>query len=498
MTETVLVVGAGPTGLALAVCLAMRGVGVRVIDGAQGPSSTSRALGLQPRGAEVLERIGALGELPQRSKAMLTINYLDGQRLRLQLPVGRAAVGLEKQALLVSQAEVEGELRRRFAELGGKVEWSTRLVGCEQTTELVSATVQLADGTTERLDADWLVGCDGAHSVVRKLAGIGFPGRKLVERLLMVDVEADWPYDANGSTTWMSAGSMLSVTAMPDNVWRVFSEPPPGLPEVLSEAEITSRVLEEFSRRSGTSLDTVGSVRWASEFRLHRRLADTYRRGRIFLAGDAAHIQSPSGGQGQNTGLGDAENLGWKLALVANGRADACLLDTYEAERRPLTKRVLAATSSAIDIMLPTTCWGRFLRDHVVMPILRLRVVQRRLWLAASQLTVSYRGGPLAASSTPWSRRPRPGDRVPDLPCRRIDGTETTLHAAIGGSWVVLAKDPTPYVDALGPDLVRGFTPVGTTQPDVLLIRPDGHLAWRGRGGPEMLSTWLNQVLWPA
>lgn len=492
MNQTVMVVGAGPTGLALAVCLALRGAGVRVVDAAEGPALTSRALGLQPRGAEVLERIGALGDLPQRSQEMLTINYLEGQRTVLQLQVGRAAADLPKQALLLSQAEVEGALRRRLAELGGKVEWSTRLVGVEQTPDRVTARVQLADGTEEQLAADWLVGCDGAHSAVRKLVGIGFPGRKLIERLLMVDVQADWPYDPNGSTTWMSAGSMLSLTAMPGNVWRVFSEPPPGLPEGLSEAEITERVLGEFSRRSGTSLDTVGEVRWASEFRLHRRLADTYRRGRVFLAGDAAHIQSPSGGQGQNTGLGDAENLGWKLAMVATGQADARLLDTYEAERRPLAKKVLAATSSAVDIMLPSSRWKRLLRDRVVMPILRLRIVQRQLWLAASQLNVSYRR---VAS---WGRRPRPGDRVPDIRCRRADGSESTLHASIDGRWVVLATEPAAYVEAIGPDLVHGLTPVGTARADVLLIRPDGHLAWRGRGTPEMLSAWLNQVLWPA
>ncbi|MGV9777611.1 FAD-dependent monooxygenase, partial [Streptosporangium sp. NPDC003464] len=355
MTDTVLIAGAGPTGLALAIHLALHDIPVRVIDAAAGPATTSRALGLQPRGVEVLERIGALGDLPERSQSSLNMSYNEGSRTVLRFHVGQAVADQPKQTLLISQADVEGTLRQRLGELGGGIEWGTRLVGAQQDGKSVTVTVQTADGTTQRIETDWLIGCDGAHSMVRKLAGIAFPGRKLIERLLMVDVRAQWPYDKNGSTTWMDAGNMLSVTALPDDIWRVFSEPPADLPDQLTESEITDRVLDEFSRRSGVSLDTVTEIRWASEFRIHRRLADAYRRGRILLAGDAAHIQSPSGGQGQNTGLGDAENLAWKLVLVARGSADQRLLDTYEGERRPLARNVLRATSTAVNIMLPDT-----------------------------------------------------------------------------------------------------------------------------------------------
>jgi 4,5-epoxidase len=480
----------------------MNDVPVRVIDAADGPATTSRALGLQPRGAEVLERIGALADLPQRSRSLLNMYYNEGPRTVLRLQVGRAAATMPKQALLISQSEVEGALRDRFAEFDGKVEWSARLVAATQTAEGVTATVQLAHGAEQHLAAGWLVGCDGAHSAVRKIAGIGFPGRKLVERLLMVDVHAEWPCDPNGSTTWMDTGNMLSVTALPDDVWRVFFEPPPGLPEHLPESEIVDRVIGEFARRSGTDPGTVTDVRWASEFRIHRRLAETYRRGRMLLAGDAAHIQSPSGGQGQNTGLGDAENLGWKLVLVAKGQADQGLLDTYEAERRPLARSVLAATSTATDIMLPHTPWKRLVRDWLVMPAIRLPAVQRRLWRAASQLDITYRGGPLATASGRWTTGPRPGDRVPDVTCQRVDGTQVTLHAAISGSWVVLASDRHQAVQhaeaaaaLLGADLVTPL--VWPDLRDVMVVRPDGHLAWRGQPAPGKLSAWLNHVLRP-
>ncbi|NUR91141.1 MAG: hypothetical protein HOY71_44305, partial [Nonomuraea sp.] len=295
MTDTVLVAGAGPTGLALAIHLALHHIPVRVIDAAPGPITTSRALGLQPRGAEVLERIGALGDLPSRSQTSLTMNYNDGPRTVLRFQVGKAVADMPKQTLLISQTEIEGALRERLAEVGGTIEWGARLVQAVQDGDHVTATTE--DGTT--IEAQWLVGCDGAHSAVRKLAGIAFPGRPLIQRLLMVDVRAHWPYDRNGSTTWMDSGHMLSVTALPGDTWRVFTEPPDGLPDSLTQQEITERVLGEFSRRSGVSTDTVEKVEWASEFRIHRRLAETYRRGRILLAGDAAHIQSPTGGQGQ-------------------------------------------------------------------------------------------------------------------------------------------------------------------------------------------------------
>lgn len=505
MSEAVLVVGAGPTGLATAVHLALHDVPVRVIDAAPEPATTSRALGLQPRGAEVLERLGALGDLREHSRSLLNMYYEEGGRTVLRLQVGEVAKVLAKPTLLVSQAEVENVLRARFQQLGGKIEWSTRLVGATQYGDRVVVDVEAAGGHPDELTTSWLVGCDGAHSAVRKAAGIGFPGRKLIERLLMVDVQASsWPYDRDGSVTWMEAGRMLSVTALPDDVWRVFTEPPPGLQEALTPEEITDLVLGEFSRRTGMDPTSVDEVRWASDFRIHRRLADRYRLGRILLAGDAAHIQSPTGGQGQNTGLGDAENLAWKLSLVALGRADPRLLDTYEGERRPLARSVLGATSTAVDIMLPDRRWKRMIRDHLVLPAMRLRAVQRRVWLAASQLGVSYRGGPLAARSFRPRVRPRPGERVPDLQCLTAEGVQGTVHEAVKGRWVVLAGShdvAREHAEAaarhLGEQLVTTVRPTRGRWRDVVLMRPDGHVAWRGPPDPVRMSAWLEGNLWP-
>ncbi|MFC0674531.1 FAD-dependent oxidoreductase [Brachybacterium hainanense] len=503
MSDSVLIVGAGPTGLALAVHLVLHGVRVRIIDAASEPATTSRALGLQSRGVEVLERIGALGDLPKRSRSLLTLYYNEGPKTKLRLQVGRAVASLPKPTFLVSQAEVEGALRDRLSQLGATIEWGTRLAAADQDEADVTATLDVRSGT-QRERFHWLVGCDGAHSAVRHLAGIDFPGTQLIDRLLMIDVRADWPYDPDGSVTWMDTGRMLSVTALPGGAWRVFSEPDPEVPGGLSEAQIAELVLGEFTRRSGLDAAAAGEVLWATEFRIHRRLAEKYRNGRIMIAGDAAHIQSPSGGQGQNTGLGDAENLGWKLGLVAAGRAGQQLLDSYDAERRPLAAKMLAATTGAVGIMLPDRRWKRFVRDFLVMPAMRIPAVQRRLWLVASQLTVTYRHGPLARSSSLFRRRPMQGDRMPDLECRLADGAQSTLHRALAGRWAVVAADLVVadrhrrvLAAQVGDDQVVALSSPNM-RADLVVVRPDGHIGWRGGPESESLSPWLQQILRPA
>ncbi|HEX4247069.1 MAG TPA: FAD-dependent monooxygenase [Pseudonocardia sp.] len=267
----------------------------------------------------------------------------------------------------------------------------------------------------------------------------------------------------------------------------------------------------------------VRGAEWTSSFQIHRRLAEVYRRGRVLLAGDAAHIHSPLGGQGMNTGIGDAENLAWKLAAVATGHAGEPLLDTYEAERRPVAAEVLGTTSGATRVMYADNTAARLLRDHVVVPLMNRPRVQRWITEGSSQLLVSYRGGPLAPAGWPrtpaWRRSgPRPGDRVPDLVCRRVDGSTTRLHAELGRRWAVLgpagagkaagsaaaagetagsgaaAGEAAGSGSAAG-DMVRAVLGTAVTElrwdgPDTLLVRPDGHLAWRG-ADPAGMARWL-------
>lgn len=479
----VLVVGAGPAGLVAAIALLQHGVRVRVIDKAAGPARTSRANILHARGSEVLERLGAVGDLRERSLPAMSMSMYAGGSLLAKITFGDVADLSAHPALYTSQANVEDALRRRLADLGGAIEWDTALTGAEQDTDGVTVTL----GTGERTRVPWLVGGDGTHSAVRKLAGIGFPGVPVGEEWLLADVHVDWPADRDGGHGWLHRDGMAAVLPMRDldgtdqDLWRAFLHHPLPAGAEPDEAEILRLVRADVAARTTLPDTPFKDAVWTSAFRVHRRLADTYRRGRMLLAGDAAHLHSPFGGQGMLTGVGDAENLAWKLALVVHGRADAALLDTYEAERRPLATEVVKRTSDATRMLAGEGLMARVLRDRVFAPIMRMRSMQRRATLSASQLGVTYRRGPLGGRA---SRAPRPGDRVPDGSYERDDGTATGLYGALRGSWAVLTRtDGDPYVTAaraaLG-DRVATLTSADHPDGEAWLIRPDGHLAWRG------------------
>jgi 4,5-epoxidase len=373
---------------------------------------------LQPRGAEVLARLDALGDLPDKAV-----------RLRALRINGAVALDMgflrDAGQLIVSQAWVEQRLRDRLSALGVEIEWDTPISSVSGW--------------------DWLVGCDGAHSAVRKMAGIAFEGEPVMENFLLRDVHGEWDLDRESIHLFIDGRSLTSVFPLPGNVWRVMS--PDG---------------------GRWTPGPVDSVEWESTFRIHRRQAATYRRGNVLLAGDAAHIHSPLGGQGMNTGLGDADNLAWKLALVVRSKASPALLDTYEAERRPVAARVLAATTPATRLAMGPGVVARTVRD-LMWPLLNLPVVQRQMVRATSQLDVRY-SGPLAAGR-------RGGERVPAF--------------ARTGKWVLAGPATCLEVarERLG-DVVH-HERAGET----LLVRPDGHLAWRGPSSQERLAEWLNEVL---
>ena len=352
--DPIVVVGAGPTGLTLACALRSAGVPARVVDAASGPATTSRALGVLPRGVEVLDRLGALADLPERSLPMnqVIVSASGNELMRLQLRQ-RARLG-GRPGLLISQAEIEGALRRRLSELGGKVEWARAVTTVAQDANSVA--VRLNEGVTVR--ASWLVGCDGAHSTVRKEVAIGFPGVARPEWFLIADVRADLGRPRDAVSAWLRGSEVLAVFPLPgDDLWRLITSLRVGLAEPDPEAafaHMRERVTQEIGPR-------VQMAEWISSFQIHRRLVDTYRRGRVLLAGDAAHVHSPLGGQGLNTGIGDAENLAWKLALVVTGRACDGLLTRMRASAvqsppRYSVLQVVRPTSSSAPAPAPGSC----------------------------------------------------------------------------------------------------------------------------------------------
>ena len=529
----VLIAGAGPTGLALACGLLANGVAAHVIDKAAGPAETSRALGLQPRGIEVVERLGALNDLPERALQVEQIVVHINGKQAANVRVGQRTTLVTRPGLVISQAHVEAALRRRIAELGGQIEWGREVVAAEQDSHGVS--VSLADGGQSRVG--WLVGCDGAHSRVRELAGVGFPGAPLAERFLLVDVHADLPLSRSAINVWLGGDSVFGAFPLPGkDVWRLMA---PAEVDLVTDEAVLDEVARLLGEHTGCDPSLVRDPEWVTSFHVHRRLADTYRNGRILLAGDAAHVHSPFGGQGMNTGLGDAENLAWKLAMVVKATADDELLDSYEAERRPIAADVLKWTGGAGNLVLGNHVLARVLRDRVIIPLMNKPSMQRRVWETVSQLNVTYRDGPLGrrARRRFSGQGPLPGDRVPDIACVRADGGgRTTLHAELGSKWalvmpartaddeyaavvakrlrddgmVTLVADQDSNVVMPGRTLSDEYAAVVAKQlgdddiitlvadPDfsdeVMLVRPDAHLGWRGRADPDALDRWLAAV----
>lgn len=276
----VLVVGAGPAGLAVACGLLMHGARVRVVDKAGGPATTSRANFLHARGSEVLDRLGALDDLPARSvRAMKITTYL-GDKPIMQLRFGDPERRTAAPPMVISQADVEAALRDRLTQLGGEIHWGTALIDLHQGHAGVAATVG-----DDHVQASWLVGCDGAASITRRLAGIGFPGVKLSERFLLADVRLDWNLNRSGTTGWIHPDGMIGAMPMPDDsdrLWRLIAYDPGQPAEKPAEPEILARLSRILPERTGRDVSITDAV-WLSVFSVHRRLADTYRRDRVLL-----------------------------------------------------------------------------------------------------------------------------------------------------------------------------------------------------------------------
>ncbi|MGH3979008.1 MAG: FAD-dependent monooxygenase [Pseudonocardiaceae bacterium] len=379
-------------------------------------------------------------------------------------------------------------------------EWNAALADATQDARSITASLSIG----ETVHASWMAGCDGAHSTARKLAGIGFPGVPVADQWLLADVHADWDVDRTGSMGWYHRDGLFFAMPMreaagSENLWRLMCDISLSEDERLDDQEILDRLRRLLPERTGLTGVRLLDTTWTSVFRIHRRLADRYRSGRILLAGDAAHIHSPFGGQGMNTGIGDAENLAWKLALVVRGRTHDQLLDTYQAERRPLAEDVLRNTTANTRLLVSEGRLTRFLRDRVMTPLANLPAVQRWATRNASQLWVSYRRGPLGGAGSRVGRRPRPGDRMVDVACRRSDGSATRLHAELGGHWALLVPDGAGEAQVtsarrrLG-DYVTVLFSEGRRD-EVRLVRPDAHLAWRGRPDSRGLDRWLDSAL---
>jgi 2-polyprenyl-6-methoxyphenol hydroxylase-like FAD-dependent oxidoreductase len=488
----VLVVGAGPTGLVLAAELLARGIRTRVIDKGAGVALQARAIGIHARTLEILDMMGLADRFTERGRLVHQLRFYSQGRCLASLEFSRC--GSRFGFLLdLPQDETERLLRARIGELGGVIEPGAELTGLAPGDDAVTVTVTGPAGRTGTITAGYVVGCDGAHSRVRRELGLAFGGQPYPQDWLLADV--------------LLGGDLPDGDLREDAVHAFFR--PDGLPVILfpmrghrwrltlpfagqrGEQDPTLAEIQRLTSQRAPAPVTVSDPTWMASFRCHRRSASAYRCGRVLLAGDAVHIHSPAGGQGLNTGILDAHNLAWKLALVASGRVPDALLDSYGAERRPVAEDVLRLTHALVHYGTLSHPVKRMARDLVVPALARSAAVQRRAARRISQVYVRYPSGPPAVPGRPAGRPagrrgPAVGQRMPDLAVR-ADGQATTLHQALGGGRHVLLIPATSAAAvradaALRPyrDDVEQVETVGAGP--VVLVRPDGHVA--AKGGP--------------
>ncbi|WP_353808050.1 FAD-dependent monooxygenase [Agromyces sp. SYSU T00194] len=519
----VLIVGAGPTGLAAALALHAAGVPFRIVDRAPDHVHESRALAVQARTLEVLDAFGAADALVGAGNPNVMFE--------LHSPAGGGPIGIFEAGpsltrypfiLFLAQGDTERLLLERLDALGVAIERETTLTGLRETGDVVAATLRTPGGD-ETVRASWVIGCDGSRSAVRQATGIPFTGSPFPQAFALADLEVDGLARGRAHLFLAEDGLAFFFPLEHPATWRMLTLIPGGVDAGGVTLDTLQRVIATYSDEPLVLRDPV----WLTDFSIANREAESFRSGRVFLAGDAAHIHTPAGGQGMNTGIQDAVNLAWKLGLVHHGASGTALLDSYAAERMPVARAVLEATGRAFGAATSQAPVAGFLRSRVVgrvgPVVTRLRPLRRLAFRAVSELLIGYPDGPLGGTAgAPITGGPRPGERVPDLPVV-VGGEPVSLHrlldparfrlllvgdapasARAAASAVArrhpLALHPDPVVVHRVVDGVRRPGSSGAFGRSrggaVYLLRPDGYVAFRAGGHDvESAGRYLDRVL---
>jgi 2-polyprenyl-6-methoxyphenol hydroxylase-like FAD-dependent oxidoreductase len=444
MTEQllpILVVGAGPTGLTMANELARHGVPPRIIDRGSAPATTSRALVVQPRTLEIFDDIGVVEQAIASGDPAsdLTITFAE-KTVALDFAgqlIGPQNYTAYPEPRTLSQHDTERILTDLLRKQGVEIERGKALTDLTQDGDAVIVSLRGEDGSMETARYRWVIGCDGAHSAVRKATGIPFAGSTYRDEFIMADAELDWKLPHGGLYGFPSPAGIFAAFSMPgENRYRIFGNFPPG-PDGPG-AEYSEPSHEEFQAMVDERVPFPAKVvkeYWVTRYRVHSRTVPRYRDGRVFLVGDAAHVHSPAGAQGMNTGIQDAYNLAWKLALVERGLADESLVDSYQAERHPIGVQLLRTTDRMFSAFGGQNPLARLARGRVA-PLLVGRVLtrpwirQRFIGLLA-QLRLH---SPLnAEDGSGWRNAPAPGDRAREADVI-IQGRPGRLHEVFRGT----------------------------------------------------------------
>jgi 2-polyprenyl-6-methoxyphenol hydroxylase-like FAD-dependent oxidoreductase len=449
----VLIVGAGPTGLMLACQLALHDVPYRLIDKNEDHTTQSRALVVQARSVEIFGQMGLAQQALQLGETAKAVNVVVNGKRALHMNVRDIGEGLTPYPylLMLEQSKTEQLLNDFLARRGRTVERQTALLDFTQDAHSVTATIKRANRREEVLQVDWLVGADGAHSVVRHNLNIPFAGKTYQQSLFVLDCEVSLHVPADEMSIAFAERAFAGFFPLTNGRCRVIGT----VPEACEGQDAVSfeEVAKDFAQRLHMDV-SLRHPAWIALYHSHHRAVSAFQKGRCFLAGDAAHIHSPVGAQGMNTGLQDAYNLAWKLALVTQGKARAALLDTYHEERAPIAHTLVRTTDRAFNLVTSNSPLMKTVRMHV-LPVLmqtaaplaqKQRFIRERGFKAISQIGLHYRHSDLSQEAPHSSfphHAPKPGDRVPYLPATEHSvGTQELLKGTLFHFVLFSGKEP--------------------------------------------------------
>jgi len=502
MTTDVLIVGAGPTGLALAAQMIRYDVDFEIIDRKETTTPHSKAIGVQARTLEIYDQIGLADDLVARGWLANKVRLVEGGEVRGEIDLTNLGSGMSPFPflLIVEQGKHEALLHNLIRSNNKQVRWLTELLKFTQSPDSVIAEAKNASGGLDTIEAKYLVGCDGAHSLVRHTVGIDFGGSTFERLFYVADVEIDWAFDHDALHVNLGKNTLTAFFPMTgEKQWRIVGTFPEG-----HKAEEGEILYDEIERQiiADTELKfDITKVNWFSVYKVHSRHVSKFSDGRCFLAGDSAHIHTPAGAQGMNTGIQDGYNIAWKIAHVLKG-ADPKLLDTYNEERLPNAHRLLQTTDRFFQLAASEDPIAAFFRIHIFPHIanfaLNIDAVKRVVFPLVSQIGINYRASSLSKGGDGF--KVRPGDRMPYF---ELEGTsiyerlgEPKYHVLVFDDGSDQLSLSSALIDAysfavmpLYPKIAEVF---GVTTTFTVILRPDNYIGFLEKGyAPESIAGYI-------
>jgi len=414
----VIIIGAGPTGLALACQLIRYGVDFIIIDKKEGVTPYSKALGVHARTLEIYEQMDLAKVAVEQGIVAGKVRMLEKGAVLGEVELSRVGEGLSAYPyMLVFEQSRNEQMMYDFVKSHGQdVRWQTELQQFSQNEAGVSATVSSQNGSTETIEGRYLVGCDGPRSLVRNNLGLAFEGSTFERLFYVADVHIDWEFTHDALTVCIAPHSVVAFFPMPgEKRWRIVGSFPAGVNK--DESDVMYEEIEEQIKSEAQLKLDITRVDWFSTYKVHTRHVDKFSSGRCFVAGDSAHIHTPAGGQGMNTGIQDGYNLAWKLAMVLKYQGDAKLLDTYNEERLPNAKRLTETTDRMFNLAAGDDWFTGLIRNTVFPPmakyIMSIEAVRKRFFILISQIGINYRNYSLSSHEGDSDFEFKAGDRLP-------------------------------------------------------------------------------------